>query len=228
FSGGASLELPPSRIVRDPAMVMPYVEQFSFSVQRQLNNFSQLIVNYTHQRGVHLLRGHNINAPLASGLRPDPAEGNVEQIESTANSTLNGLMINANMANPQKRFFFALNYFLSKTTNDSDSPLSLPANNFDLRAERGPSATDSRHRLFALGNISVPYGFRISGMFHVRSAAPYTITTGFDDNRDTVSNDRPAGVGRNGARGAAEWDLSTRVGWGVGWGKAKEGGGGRP
>lgn len=228
LAGGSEVVLPPSRIVREPNMVMPYVEQFSFGVQRQLNKFSQLVVNYTHQRGVHLLRGHNINAPLSDGVRPDPSEGNVVQVESTANSTFNGLMVNANMADARRHFFFAVNYFLSKATNESDSPSSLPANNFDLRAERGPAGTDARHRLFAVTNFGLASGFRVGAMFHIRSATPYNITTGFDDNRDTVSNDRPPGVGRNSARGAAEWDLSTRLSWGLGWGKAAEPGGGRP
>ncbi len=35
---------------------------------------------------------------------------------------------------------------------------------------------------------------------------------------DTVSNDRPAGVGRNSARGASRWDVGARLGWGFGFG----------
>jgi hypothetical protein len=43
------------------------------------------------------------------------------------------------------------------------------------------------------------------------SALPYNITTGNDDNGDTVFNDRPAGVGRNSARGADQWTMNLRV-----------------
>jgi hypothetical protein len=43
------------------------------------------------------------------------------------------------------------------------------------------------------------------------SAPPYTITTGRDDNGDTVFNDRPAGVSRNSARGADQWNVSLRL-----------------
>ena len=61
------------------------------------------------------------------------------------------------------------------------------------------------------------------------SAAPYTITTGRDDNGDGVSNDRPAGVGRNSARGASRYDLNTRLtrafGFGGQRGRASGGGG---
>ncbi|HKY06583.1 MAG TPA: hypothetical protein VJQ56_16930, partial [Blastocatellia bacterium] len=51
---------------------------------------------------------------------------------------------------------------------------------------------------------------------------PYNITTGFDDNNDTVSNDRPAGVTRNSARGASVYDLNARLSWGWGFGEQQD------
>jgi hypothetical protein len=53
---------------------------------------------------------------------------------------------------------------------------------------------------------------------------PYNITTGFDDNGDTNSNDRPAGVRRNSARGAGQLDVSTRMSWQRGFGKRDQSG----
>ena len=44
-----------------------------------------------------------------------------------------------------------------------------------------------------------------------RSALPYNVTTGADNNRDSVFNDRPTGVSRNSARGADFWQVDTRV-----------------
>ena len=49
--------------------------------------------------------------------------------------------------------------------------------------------------------------------FRIASPYPYTITTGFDDNRDTVFNDRPVGVPRNSARGAWFSWFDLRIGW---------------
>jgi hypothetical protein len=230
FSTGMEILLPPGRIQLDPALQTPYLEQVSFGVERKLGKVSQLRANYMWQRGVHLLRGHNINAPVAGLGRPDPAVGNINQIESTANSTMNGLMVGLFVTNPAKHFHLGMNYFLSKTTNESDGPLSMPADNFDLRPERGPSPGDARHRLFAMLNMSLFKGIRLGTMFRANSAMPYNITTGFDDNGDSVSNDRPEGVRRNSARGAAHWDVGTRLSWGFGFGKAPEpaGQGGRP
>ena len=42
-------------------------------------------------------------------------------------------------------------------------------------------------------NFGLPFGIRANISGTAQSAAPYTITTGRDDNRDGVSNDRPGG-----------------------------------
>ena len=225
LAGGTRLILPASRISRDPDIQMPAVKQFSLGVQRQWEGLGQWFANYFYQRGNHQLRGHNLNAPV-NGIRPDPALGNITQVESTASSSMQGLSINLNIAKPQKRFFSAFNYFWSKATNEADSPFGLPADNFNLRAERGPSAGDVRHRFFAMVNYQLPGNLRLGTIFQASSALPYNITTGFDDNGDTVSNDRPVGAGRNSARGAGRWEASTRLSWGFGFGKPKESAGG--
>jgi hypothetical protein len=225
LAGGTQITLPSSRILLDSQIQMPTVRQFSFGVQRQLGGLGQMFANYFSQRGKHQLRGHNINAPVG-GARPNPAFGNITQVESTAGSSMQGLSINLNIAKPQKRFFSAFNYFWSKATNEADSPFGLPADNFNLRTERGPSAGDVRHRFFAMVNYQLPMNLRVGTIFQASSALPYNITTGFDDNGDTVSNDRPAGVGRNSARGAGRWDVGTRLSWGFGFGKPKESAGG--
>jgi hypothetical protein len=221
LSCGSETILPPSRLQRDPRLRMPYVEQVSFGVQRQLAKFAQLMANYRHQRGLNQLRGHNVNAPLPDGTRPDSSSGNITQVESGARSTVDGLSINVNFQQPQKRFFAHLGYFFSKVTNDSDGPFSLPADNFDFGAERGPGAGDVRHRLFGMLNMGLFKGLRLGATFNASSAPPYNITTGFDDNGDSVSNDRPRGVTRNSARGAGQFNLGTRLSWGVGWGQPR-------
>jgi hypothetical protein len=45
----------------------------------------------------------------------------------------------------------------------------------------------------------------------VISGLPYDITTGFDNNNDTVANDRPAGVTRNTGRGPGTAEVDIRI-----------------
>ena len=115
-------------------------------------------------------------------------------------------------------FFWSANYLLMKNTNEADSPFSLPVNNLNLRAERGPASTDIRHLFTAFASRKLRKGFGVSAIINATSALPYNITTGFDNNGDTVINDRPGGVGRNNARGRARWEIGSRLSWGKDFG----------
>lgn len=224
-TGDHAVVLPPSRIEIAPGLDQPTIYQASLGVERQLPANVTLRVNYSYQRGLHLLRGRNVNAPLADGARPNPSLGNVTQIESSANSFNHSLIFNVNWTRPGGTFFGA-NYVLSRATSETDSPTSLPANSRDLRGERGPSLFDARHRFIVFSSFSLWKNLRFGTSFQASSATPYNITTGFDDNGDTVINDRPTGVSRNSARGAGRYDVSVRLGYGFGWGKPREAAGG--
>lgn len=222
FAGGSIASLPPGRIIADPDMRMPTILQSSVGVERRITQTSTLNVTYLDTRGSSQLRGRNVNAPLAGSGRPDPSVGNITQIESTAESRRRAVSLNFNMNVPARRQFAAVNYTLGWTRNEADGPLSLPADNYDLAAEWGAAPTDVRHRLSGMFNLPVWKELRLSSMFRAQSAAPYTITTGFDDNGDTVSNDRPAGVGRNSARGDRQWEVSARLAYSFGFGERRE------
>ena len=220
FSGGQALTLPASRIQIDPNLRMPMIQRASVGIEQTLPGNLRLMSHYFFTKGTHRLRGRNINAPL-NGVRPIADAGNITQVESSANSISHTWMVNMNWFKMGK-FMLGANYSLSKITDETDGALSLPANNFDLRAERGPSLQDIRHRFFAMGNYRLTKSLGITSIFQASSAAPYNITTGFDGNGDTIINDRPLGVTRNSARGAGMWDLSTRLSYSFGFGKVPE------
>jgi hypothetical protein len=227
FSGGTQITLPPGRIQSDPNLQQPYLIQGSFGVETKPFNLIRLTTTYQYQRGVHLLRGRNLNAAIPGFGRPDPTVGNITDIESSANSSAHRLVIGVGPAKFGNGFFWSANYLLMKNTNEADSPFSLPSNNLDLRADRGPSAADIRHFFSAFASRKLTHGFSVSAIINGTSALPYNITTGFDNNGDTVINDRPVGVGRNSARGAARWEIGSRLSWGKDFGpEAKSSAGG--
>ena len=94
---------------------------------------------YIRRRGSNLLRGVNVNAPLANGVRPDPSAGTVTEIQSVAALAVRRVSFNLNYARPQRRLFLAANYTFGRSLDEADSPFSLPADNYDLAAERGPA-----------------------------------------------------------------------------------------
>jgi hypothetical protein len=62
-------------------------------------------------------------------------------------------------------------------------------------------------------NTNLWAGFRVDASVRAQSASPYTITTGLDANRDGEHNERPAGLGRNSARGASSTNLDMTLTW---------------
>jgi len=99
--------------------------------------------------------------------------------------------------------------------DNTADPRFLPADNFNLQAEWGPAAFDRRHRF----SLMVSRGWRddtwrLSPTLLLSSGLPYNITTGLDNNGDSIANDRPFGVTRNTGRapGLAQLDVRlTRV-----------------
>ncbi len=211
LTGSEAQILPRGRIQGDPNLQMPKVHQASLGVERQLAQNFSVQATYQMLRGRRQIRSININAPDEFGNRPDPTVGTVTQFESTGKSETDRLTIGGNYRFPQRRIFFNMNYTLGRVRNHADSETSLPANNLDPDTEWGPSRQDVRHRLQGMINVPLLFGVRANLNVNAQSATPYTITTGLDDNGDGVSNDRPAGVGRNTERGTTTVTTNLRV-----------------
>lgn len=227
--GGVAAEvLPGGRVQAERNLRMPYVRQASIGVDRPIGRFLTLQSSYQWQRGHNQLRSRNINAPDELGVRPVPGAGTITQIESDGRRANDRLTLNANYRIPQRNIFFNVGYTLAEVKNHANNATSLPADSRDPDAEWGPSAQDIRHRLFATVNYTFPLGLRANITNQYSSAPPYTITTGSDNNRDGVSNDRPAGVGRNTERSASRFDTNLRVTRTFGFGGPRPVEGGRP
>jgi len=211
YSGQMLDVQPGGRIQASSDLKMPYVHQASIGIERQITPNLTAQVNYQALRGRNQLRAININAPDAFGIRPDSTVGNITQFESTGRSTSDRVTFNASYRIPSRQIFLQGNYTLGSVKNYADGATTLPADNLNPDAEWGPSRQDIRHRVQALVNVPIVFGIRTTMNVNAQSGVPYTITTGFDDNHDGVLNDRPYGVGRNTARGAATWNMNLRV-----------------
>lgn len=222
FSSGSATTLPPSVIRQAADLKMPTILQASVGIERELPRNFRLMSNYSFTRSVHQLRGININQPIPGLGRPFPTLGNITQVASIANSFGHAMMVNLNWNHLPKRIFASAQYRLSKVTNETDSPFSLPVNSYDLRAERGPALNDVRHLFFMMASFPIFNQLRLGTTFNYLSAMPYNITTGFDNNGDAVINDRPLNLTRNSARGAGQANLGVRLGYSFGFGKVNE------
>jgi hypothetical protein len=219
FVGGDVVVLPSSRYLQAADLTLPRTFRTNIGLEQTVGKYARVNVGYSFARGSDLFRGRNINAPLADGTRPDPSWGNVTQVESTARSEAHMINTGFNINLPWHRTFLFVNYTLAQAKNDTDGAFSLPASSLDPGAEWGPTSGDVRHRVSSMFNMNLWKGFRVAANLNGNTAPPYNITTGHDDNNDTVSNDRPFGLGRNAARAASRWDLGARLSYTFGFGQ---------
>jgi len=99
------------------------------------------------------------------------------------------------------------NVMLGRSYNNTDGAFATPATG-NLADDWGPSANDIRHRFNVNWTSQQLRNTNLVLSFNGAGAAPYTILSGVDSNGDLVFNDRPPGVGRNTARGAAQFNMN--------------------
>jgi len=195
----------------------PYSQQFSLGIEHEMAGFL-VSAGYLGNRGVRVLRSRNVNlrpngvnayGPVFAPLDPRILQDN--RVESSGSSTYHGLTVSA-----RRQFRGAglqIAYTLSKTIDDvTDFITDLqPANQHDLRRERGLSSFDQRHRLVASGMWSSRV-LSLSSILTISSGHPFNLLLGFDANGDSNPNtDRPPSAGRNTGRGPGFASLDLRL-----------------
>ncbi len=212
----------------DPNLAFPRIYQASATIERRLPGGFVLVSDYTYQRGDHLFRARDLNAPLpGSGLLPYPNEGFIGQIESSASSR--GNIVNWTLKSPpNRRFQFFAQYTLSRLYDDTGGAFPpppganvasgslfaalLPANNYDLRPEWARANNDARNRFGLSGTVQLPWRFTFGTLTTIRSGLPFNTTTGQDNNGDGIANDRPPGVTRNTGEGPGQFSIDVHLG----------------
>ncbi|MFV0389474.1 MAG: hypothetical protein ACK5NT_12045 [Pyrinomonadaceae bacterium] len=108
---------------------------------------------------------------------------------------------------------FSINYELSKSTDDFNSALSYPMDNYNLRLDRGNSLLDQTHKITVSTSFNLFKKLEVAPSYRIESGFPYNVTTGYDNNRDSVFNDRPSGFSRNSERGEFLKQVDVRLQW---------------
>jgi hypothetical protein len=163
--------LPDSALAIQRDLRTAYMQHWNVNIQQQLNDNSVLEVAYVGSKGTKLLTARDINQPQPSALppglpfvpRPDPRFDDINLLESRANSNYHSLQ-----ARFQQRLSRGLaslvSYTWSKSIDDASNFFSsagdsnFPQNSYDLRAERGRSNFDVRHRLSVSYSYDLPFG----------------------------------------------------------------------
>jgi hypothetical protein len=183
----------------------PYTIQSAASIERQITKSATVSVTYLNSRGEHALYIDNVNAPyVTGGATPNGTNQNVYQYTSGGIFRQNQLIANVRL-NTGRRVslfgFYTLSYAKSNASSGGNpggffasgttSTASFLSDQHDPMADYGRAAFDVRHRAFVGGNISLPRSFSLSPFVIINSGQPYNLTTGQDNNADSIFNDRP-------------------------------------
>ena len=186
----------------DPHLQAPTVWLIGTQVERQLPRNLTMFMGFYNIRIVHVIRARDINAPFPAsitpltptGIRPDPTRGEIYQFEASGQFNQRQFFIGFN-SRLSRMFQFNGNYFISKTTNDTDGQGStlFPMNSYDTSNEFGRGSFDIRHRFTLFGTINLPWWKIVMSPFIVaNSGPPFNIITGQDLNLDRQVNERPS------------------------------------
>ncbi len=210
-----------------PDYKLPYIQHWNLTLQRQLTDALAVEVAYVGNKGTRLQGTTDANqavwAPGATpqnalARRPNPRIGNVLEISSRFNSNYHGLQTTVTQRLSRGLSFQAA-YTWSKAIDDTSLPTgffqvpgqqSRPQNSLDIKAERGRSAFDIRHRFVTSYIYELPFfkqstgltshllgGWKLNGIFQLQSGYPFTIIDTGDPNRDTVADNDRTNVIRN-------------------------------
>ena len=210
---------PVNRYIWTDGLELPLSKRFSLGLDQRVWRQLTASASYSYTRGAGLARGMNVNAPV-DGVRPEPSFGNIIEVISDASSRLHQLQVNVT-ANPGallpafnaplirwRRTTLFANYTVATLESNTDGAFAIPPSGI-LDTEWGPAVGDVRHRVNVSLNNQIVRNLLLSLNVTASSGTPYSIRTGRDENSDLVFNDRPAGVGRNTERAAAQWSVNT-------------------
>jgi hypothetical protein len=189
---------------------MERIYRYSAAVDRTVTPKMRTSMTFAIGRYGHQLRGRNLNAPV-DGVRPDPSFANVIEVVSDASmhtidlvpeASLNfaGGVRNAAAArwNPL-RTVVRFNYRFRRAHNNTDGAFSVPPTG-SLDDQWSYASSDVRHRLRGSVSTQALRNLNAQVSWDANSGGPYTITTGTDDNGDSIFNDRPVMTPRNSVR----------------------------
>ena len=215
FPSNYPFPLPGSALAMQRDLRTPYLQQWNFNIQRELGSGRVLELTYAGTKGTKLIAARDINqpqpTPAAAYQRPNPRFEDITVLESRANSIYHSMQ-----ARFQQRFSRGLtalaSYTLGKSIDDasgffaSTSDPNFPQNSYDLRAERGRSNFDVRHRFSLSYTYDLPFrgnwllrGWQTNGVWSFQTGRPFTVSLHPDfDNSNTGraslgfgANDRP-------------------------------------
>jgi hypothetical protein len=193
FGGAPRPPAIPNTELFDPNLNTPYASHLTAGLKHEVTNGLAVSADYVFVRGFDQLRRRDLNAPRdGTTQRPDTTVGRRLIHEATGDRKHHALLVTA-----ERRFSDRWRlqgaYTLSSTKSDSEARNStvLPTDQYNLKADWSAADVDARHNLTTTGLVVLPFEIQLAGIFQMRSAFPFNVTSGRDTNNDSRGGDRP-------------------------------------
>jgi hypothetical protein len=206
-----------------PNRKTPYMVQYLFNVQRELDKSTALEIGYLGSRSKRLERMFDWNETIpgttgtVQSRKPYPEFTKIQEIGNVAEAKYNSLAMKLTRR-LDKGLSLLVGYTLSKTRDNGsgirtlDGDTLFPQNSFCLECEWGLSVFDVRHRLVSSILYELPFGngrqfmkegvgaailggWQVSAIINKSSGFPRTMYTGTDVSNTGGGQDRPNATG---------------------------------
>jgi len=185
--------------VVDPNLRTPFVSSWNLNIEQQAGAHASFQVGYVGSKGTRLTRLHDLNQDFTN-----PTYETIDEFSTGAASTYHALQLNGRLRNFHG-FSGFYGYVFSKSLDDASDGIdfnfataAFPQDSDNLRAEKGPSTYDTKHRFTGALNYSVPVwgslpkrlaeGWALNSIVTIQSGRPIPI---IDDNFGINGHLRP-------------------------------------
>ncbi len=157
-----------------------YTIQSQIGVDQQVGKRSTISANYINSNGVHQFMSRSL---------PTTGSNFVYQYQSGGVFRQNQFIVNirTQLSNRFSLFGFYALSFANANANGADS---FPTDSINSHTDYGRALFVQRNRVFLFGNWQAPFKVNVSPFLAVNSGSYYNITTGIDNNGDSIINDR--------------------------------------
>ena len=209
-AGNVKIVPPSSRRVISPSLEAPYYISSQISVERTLPANLFISVSVDHNRGLHLMRWRDINAPLpVTHVKPFPNEGPIIQRDSRGFAKHTNFKVNLRQRFSIFNVTATYNYYSG--FNDEPTPqTTVLSDNYNMWSDWGRANTP-RHTFTTSVNSRLPLDVYLTSKLTAKTGNHYNVTTGKDDNGDGFIVDRPLGVPKNSALGPGFFDVGFNL-----------------
>lgn len=205
FPSRGGITPPPSPNTLSPDLTSAYIQNWNFTVERQVSRAATMSIGYAGSKGTHLIRSRDLNqarpgAGVLALRRPNPAYSGLFYSESGANSSFHSLQARFDRRFA-RRYSVLAAYTWSKSIDDTSAFLgtkpdkNFPQDSFNYGLERARSSFDMRHRLSTAATAAWA-GFELRGILSAQAGQPFTPLLRFDNSNtgnagSIFGNDRP-------------------------------------